>query len=294
MLHEQKKQKPGLVPIYINPHSGSLRTGSTITLGARGDSYYEYLLKHWLQSGKSIRYLLTDFIESYDAIKEHLLRKSEPNKLLYVGELLGGHSFSPKMDHLVCFLPGVYVLGVENKMFGTGPDAAAKEKEAIEIAANLTFTCHNFYAKTATGLSPEIVFFNMAPSAKEDLIIKPQDSHYLLRPETVESLFYMYRHTKDPKYRQWGWEIFLAIEKHTKQPDGRGYCSIDSVLDANKHYFSRDKMESFFLAETLKYLYLLFSDDETLLPLDKWVFNTEAHPLPLRTADEIAGLTNKT
>ena len=40
-------------------------------------------------------------------------------------------------------------------------------------------------------------------------------------------------------------------------------------------------MESFFLAETLKYLYLLFADDQTILPLDKWVFNTEAHPLPI-------------
>ena len=45
----------------------------------------------------------------------------------------------------------------------------------------------------------------------------------------------------------------------------------------------RDKLESFFLAETLKYLYLLFSDDKDLLPLDKWVFNTEAHPLPVRS-----------
>ena len=43
----------------------------------------------------------------------------------------------------------------------------------------------------------------------------------------------------------------------------------------------RDKMETFYLAETLKYLYLLFSDDPNLLPLDKWVFNTEAHPLPV-------------
>ncbi len=41
-----------------------------------------------------------------------------------------------------------------------------------------------------------------------------------------------------------------------------------------------DVQQSFFLAETLKYLYLLFSDD-SLIPLDKWVFNTEAHPLPV-------------
>ena len=42
-----------------------------------------------------------------------------------------------------------------------------------------------------------------------------------------------------------------------------------------------NKMESFWLAETLKYFYLLFEDDPTVLPLDQWVFNTEAHPLPV-------------
>jgi mannosyl-oligosaccharide alpha-1,2-mannosidase len=40
-------------------------------------------------------------------------------------------------------------------------------------------------------------------------------------------------------------------------------------------------MESFFLAETLKYFYLLFEDDPNVLPLDQWVFNTEAHPFPI-------------
>jgi hypothetical protein len=42
-----------------------------------------------------------------------------------------------------------------------------------------------------------------------------------------------------------------------------------------------DKMESFWLAETLKYFYLLFEDDPDVIPLDQYVFNTEAHPLPI-------------
>jgi hypothetical protein len=45
-----------------------------------------------------------------------------------------------------------------------------------------------------------------------------------------------------------------------------------------------DQMPSFLLAETFKYLYLLFASDD-LLPLDDWVFNTEAHPLPIRNRD---------
>ena len=97
----------------------------------------------------------------------------------------------------------------------------------------------------------------------------------------MESLFYMYRATKDPKYRQWGWDIFQAFEKYTKLKEG--YASIDSVKRPEAPGY-RDKMETFYLAETLKYLYLLFSDDPNLIPLDKWVINTEAHPLPIYTS----------
>jgi mannosyl-oligosaccharide alpha-1,2-mannosidase len=80
-------------------------------------------------------------------------------------------------------------------------------------------------------------------------------------------------------YRTWGWEIFQAFEKYTRVEVG--YASLDNVQSLNPSY--KDKMETFYLAETLKYLYLLFSDDEELLPLDKFVFNTEAHPLPVYT-----------
>jgi len=85
----------------------------------------------------------------------------------------------------------------------------------------------------------------------------------------------MYRLTKDPIYRTWGWNIFRAFEKHTKLAEG--YATISDVL-LPKH---SDKMETFYLAETLKYLYLLFCDDFSVLPLDQFVFNTEAHPLPV-------------
>ena len=110
-------------------------------------------------------------------------------------------------------------------------------------------------------------------------LLQPLDAHNLLRPETLESLFVLYRLTGDQKYREWGWQIFNAFEKHTRVPDG-GYSSISNVKDAGNPRF-RDKMESFFLSETLKYLYLLFSDDPKLIPLDEYVFNTEGHPLPI-------------
>lgn len=79
------------------------------------------------------------------------------------------------------------------------------------------------------------------------------------------------------RYREWGWQIFEAFEKYTKVDSG-GYTSLDDVTLIPPP--RRDKMETFFLGETLKYLYLLFGD-ENVIPLDKFVFNTEAHPLPI-------------
>lgn len=108
--------------------------------------------------------------------------------------------------------------------------------------------------------------------------IYQQDSHNLLRPETVESLWVMWQVTRDPVYREWAWLIFRAFEKHTRVRSG-GYASLDSVLQVPPK--KRDKMESFWLAETLKYLYLIF-EERDLLPLDTFVMNTEAHPLPIR------------
>ena len=112
-------------------------------------------------------------------------------------------------------------------------------------------------------------------------VFQTETSYSLLRPEAIESFFYLFRVTKKRKYREWGWKIYKAIEKHAKVK--YGYSSIENVQDIqNTSYL--DKMETFFLAETLKYLYLLFNDDPNLLPLDKYVFNTEAHPLPIYTS----------
>ena len=84
--------------------------------------------------------------------------------------------------------------------------------------------------------------------------------HYLLRPETVESFFVLYQLTKDPIYREWGWEVFQSIERFCRTTYGYGALSDVHPRDTNT-VTPRDSMESFFLAETLKYLYLLFDPD---------------------------------
>uniref|UniRef100_A0A8C9ZJ45 alpha-1,2-Mannosidase n=1 Tax=Sander lucioperca TaxID=283035 RepID=A0A8C9ZJ45_SANLU len=268
LVHKLPGKQDGLVPMFINTNSGQFTHKGVFTLGARADSYYEYLLKQWIQGGKAEDDLLEDYLQAVEGVKKHLVRQTGPSRLTFVGEL--SHSrFNPKMDHLVCFLPGTLALGAHNGLPG----------DHMDLAVQLMETCHQMYQQMETGLSPEIVHFSMQASDGPNLIVKPADRHNLLRPETVESLFYMYRFTKDPKYRDWGWDILLSFNNYTKVPGG-GYTSINNVRDP-VNPGPRDKMESFFLGETLKYLYLLFSDDMELLSLDKYVFNTEAHALPI-------------
>ncbi|WOL02100.1 mannosyl-oligosaccharide 1,2-alpha-mannosidase MNS3 [Canna indica] len=296
----------GLVPIYISPHSGQF-SGENIRLGSRGDSYYEYLIKVWIQqrnSGNQINYLYEMYEQAMRGVKNLLVRKSVPKGLVFVGELPYGPkgSFSPKMDHLVCFLPGTLALGATKGM--TKKKAMelsmlkTEDLENLKLAEDLAKTCFQMYAVTSTGLAPEIAYFNIEGDSEgggldggnksseyiNDIIIKHNDRHNLLRPETVESLFVLHRITEDPKYREWGWQIFEAFEKYTKVESG-GYTSLDDVTVIPPH--TRDKMETFFLGETLKYLYLLFGDDN-VLPLDKFVFNTEAHPLPIISSEDSA------
>ncbi|KAF1977178.1 seven-hairpin glycosidase [Bimuria novae-zelandiae CBS 107.79] len=96
---------------------------------------------------------------------------------------------------------------------------------------------------------------------------------YILRPEAIESVWYMYRLTGDSYWREAGWRMFEAIETHTKTLHGNS--AIDDVTKTSPTL--NDSMESFWLAETLKYYYLLFSEED-VVSLDEWVLNTEAHP----------------
>lgn len=255
-VHGLAGKKDGLVPMFINTHSGLFTHLGVFTLGARADSYYEYLLKQWLQGGQKETQLRDDYLEAIEGIRKHLLRRSAPTNLSFVGELNHGH-FSSKMDHLVCFLPGTLALGAHHGL----------PVEHMELARALMETCYQMNRQMETGLSPEIVHFNLYPQkVQKDVSVKAGDRHNLLRPETVESLFYLHRLTGDRKYQDWGWEILRSFNSHTRVPSG-GFSSIKNVQDP-KNPQPLDKMESFFLGETLKYLYLLFSDEPGLLSLE--------------------------
>ncbi|KAI1324339.1 glycoside hydrolase family 47 protein [Xylariaceae sp. FL0255] len=298
---DRNAARDGLLPIFVHPETGQFTTNE-IRLGSRGDSYYEYLIKQFIQTRGHETIYRDMWEEVVNGIQKHLITSSKDSVLKFVAELpegIGG-KLSPKMDHLVCFLPGAIALGATNGLplvvARKGTDWNANKDAQIKLAEDLMKTCWAMYTVTKTKLAPEIAWFqahdydleprtgdrqhratrNSLPLWERDLIVKPLDAHNLQRPETVESLFVMWRITEDPVYRDWGWKIFKAFETHTKV-DG-GYTSLDDVNQVPCP--KRDNMESFWLAETLKYLYLLFSPTN-FFPLTEVVFNTEAHILPI-------------
>ncbi|XP_049323533.1 mannosyl-oligosaccharide 1,2-alpha-mannosidase IA isoform X2 [Astyanax mexicanus] len=259
-----KIEKPhGLYPNFLSPVSGNW-VQHHVSLGGLGDSFYEYLIKSYLMSDKTDEEAKRMYYSALEAIETNLVQKS-PGGLTYVAEWRGG-VLDHKMGHLACFSGG---------MVGIGADDGAPEKRQhyLDLAAEITHTCHESYSRSATKLGPEAFRFD---GGAEATATRLSDRYYILRPEVIESYMYMWRLTHDPKYRQWGWEAVEALEKHCRVEDG-----FSGIRDVYASTVSHDNMQqSFFLSETLKYLYLLFSDDD-LLPLDDWVFNTEAHPLPV-------------
>ncbi|THH26373.1 hypothetical protein EUX98_g7818 [Antrodiella citrinella] len=226
-----------------------------------------------------------------------------------------------RMEHLSCFFPGLLALGVHtlppdvfsNAHKGFTPSQAEKlsghdvRDLHMWAAIGLGETCWRMYADEASGLSPELIAMRFPtapvpsglwvdaftdwkvngtgslPPGTEDKPLmdnvrdyEVSNRNYYLRPETVESMYLLWKATGDELWRDRGWVIFEALEKEARTEVAYAPLKNVAVTDGGQH----DDMPSFFLAETLKYLYLLFLDEDPV-PLDKWVYNTEAHPFPI-------------
>ncbi|KAF9068764.1 glycoside hydrolase family 47 protein [Rhodocollybia butyracea] len=307
---KENRRPHALASIFMHVETGQFFP-SAIRLGSRGDSYYEYLLKQYIQTNQTEDVYRQMYDAAMASVQQHLISHSPYTRMTYTSELLpeqhedGRISWRkvPKQDHLVCFFGGSLMLGATITGASSSVSIPPQQAEFLEngerdwhTGTELIRTCVDTH-DTLTGLSPEIAYFRIPSDGSmamfhksgvpSDWYIKgaspgeeaPYDARYILRPETVESLFIAYRLTGDIRYRQWGWQIFQSIETHCKVETG-GYASIMNVDEVPSR--KEDKMETFLMSETLKYLYLLF-DDASVLPLDKYVFNTEAHPLPIFT-----------
>ncbi|XP_011935478.1 PREDICTED: mannosyl-oligosaccharide 1,2-alpha-mannosidase IC isoform X2 [Cercocebus atys] len=232
----RKIEKPfGLYPNFLSPVSGNW-VQHHVSVGGLGDSFYEYLIKSWLMSGKTDMEAKNMYYEALEAIETYLLNVS-PGGLTYIAEWRGG-ILDHKMGHLACFSGGMIALGAED---------AKEEKRAHyrELAAQITKTCHESYARSDTKLGPEAFWFN---SGREAIATQLSESYYILRPEVVESYMYLWRQTHNPIYREWGWEVVLALEKYCRTE--AGFSGIQDVYSSTPSH--DNKQQSFFLAETLK------------------------------------------
>eukprot|EP00588_Corethron_pennatum_P001611 CAMPEP_0194286482 /NCGR_PEP_ID=MMETSP0169-20130528/32653_1 /TAXON_ID=218684 /ORGANISM="Corethron pennatum, Strain L29A3" /LENGTH=577 /DNA_ID=CAMNT_0039032943 /DNA_START=313 /DNA_END=2046 /DNA_ORIENTATION=- len=273
------KPKDGLYPTRVSVRNGKVKfSNSEISFGAMGDSFYEYMLKIWLQGGQKESMYRTMYDESMDGMVNQLIQKSTPGGLTYIAER-NANRIIHKMDHLACFMGGLLALGAYTDPGGLESERAQRD---LQLAKDITYTCYQMYKRMPSGIAPEAITF----SAGRDFDAS-NARYYILRPETVESFFILNQLTGDPIYREWGWEIFQSIEKHCRTEIA--YSGLRDVTQAKP---TQDhKMESFFLAETLKYLYLLFDPDTPVDVLKKHVFNTEAHPL--RRFDQLPDLKPK-
>jgi len=281
-LMDKMNPANGLYPYFIRNTNGEPQfANSKITFGAMSDSFYEYMLKIWIQGGKTEPLYRNMYDKAIQGMHDELLSLSSPSGLVFIADKNSG-SIDSKMDHLVCFMGGLLALGAYTDPQGLHSDRAQRD---LKTAKALTYTCYQMYSRMPTGISPEFIQFY----AGKDFDVGRGAPHYLLRPETVESFFVLYHLTGDPVYREWGWEVFQAIERYCKTDVG--YGQLKDVRRVGRP--AEDKMESFFLAETLKYIYLLFDPETPIDLLHKHVFNTEAHPVrtfPTMDEDDVINL----
>lgn len=239
----------GLIGTRINVETGKW-TNTDSHISAEIDSYYEYLLKGWLlfddQDCKRM------WRESIPAINQYLADEAKgaigkrTNRELWYGhaDMNTGKRTATTYGALDAFFPAVLALSGD-----------------LDRAKRLQTSSFRMWNKH--GIEPEEFDYTT---------LAVVSAGYPLRPEIVESAYYLYHYTKDPHYLRMGEALFRDFVKHCKTDEG--YAALKSVVTKEKS----DSMQSFLFAETFKYFYLLFAPPKTL-DFDKVIFNTEAHPV---------------
>ncbi|KAK5987293.1 Mannosyl-oligosaccharide alpha-1,2-mannosidase [Cladobotryum mycophilum] len=277
---------PGMWPQEMNYREETMiETRYTIAGGA--DSMYEYFPKmHALLGGLDPQYEeMTS--KSLETIRDTLLFRpmtpKDDNILLSGNVVVIGaiKELTPEMNHLTCFAGGMYALA--GKLLD--------RKDFLDLGSRLTAGCVWEYDAMPTNIMPEVSTFIACekldgPCPYNEELIRPgrhrafpgfagiRETNYLQRPEAIESVFYMWRITGDQAWRDAAWRMWEGIVRETETEIA--FASISDVTTHSGH--KSDTMETFWLAETVKYFYLIF-EDESVINLDDWVFNTEAHPV---------------
>lgn len=242
LVETYKRRSPlGLVGASINVETGAW-TDKDSHISGGIDSYYEYLWKCWLLFGD--KDCLEMWNASIPAINKYLADDTGAELWYGHADMLTGQRTETTYGALDAFFPALLAL--------SGDLPRARRLQAS------SFKMWNLH-----GIEPEVIDYKT---------MRVIATTYHLRPEIVESAYYLYHYTKDPEYRQMGGKIFNDFVRYCRTE--AGYAALSDIVTKQQ----RDEMESFVLAETFKYFYLLLAPAD-VLDFDKVVFNTEAHPL---------------
>jgi hypothetical protein len=242
LLETFKRRSPlGLVGESINAETGEwTNTDSHISGGI--DSYYEYLWKCWLLFGdKDCRDMWNT---SIPVVNKYLADEVRGELWYGHADMQTGKRTRAEYGALDAFFPALLAF--------SGDVERGRRLQAS------SFKMWNLY-----GIEPETIDYKT---------MRVISWSYHLRPEIVESTYYLYHYTHDSEYQRMGEKMFDALVKYCRTDSG--YAALADVSTKQQ----LDEMESFVLAETFKYFYLLFASPE-ILQFDKVIFNTEAHPL---------------
>lgn len=241
-VHE-RRSKLGLVGSDINVRTGEW-TERTAHICAGVDSYYEYLYKAYQLFGDTT--IGRVWRESIAAVNTYL--REEKDGLLWYGRsnMDTGERTGRVITLYDAFMPALLVL--------SGDTAHA---ERLQHTWDVVWKEHG-----------------LEPTAYDYGTRSVRDGAYDLNPEIIESAYYLYHFTGKRIYRDMAVGYWNDIKKHCRTEVA--FTSVEDVRTMRQ----KDYMPTFFFAETLKYLYLVFSEGHGTFDLSEHVFNTEAHPFP--------------
>jgi mannosidase alpha-like ER degradation enhancer 2 len=254
LVETYKRRSPiGLVGEGIDVETGKWTNTDSHISGAI-DSYYEYLLKCWLLFGDQDCKRM--WLNSIGAINKYLADEVSRESGTLIGKLPVNELWYGHAD-MNTGARGATTYGALDAFF---PSVLAMSGD-LQRASRLQES--SFKMWNLQGIEPEEIDYRA---------MKIASPGYPLRPEIVESTYYLYHYTKDPKYLRMGQTLWQDFVKDCRTD--QGYAALKSVITKEK----ADSMQSFLFAETFKYFYLLFSLPNTL-DFNKVIFNTEAHPI---------------
>ncbi|MFZ6678714.1 glycoside hydrolase family 47 protein [Undibacterium sp. Tian12W] len=240
----ERRSSIGLVGARINVETGEWADQNS-HIGGGIDSYYEYIYKCWRLFGDADCKAMWD--TSIDSVNRYLGDEVDSGFWYGRANMQSGARTASRYGALDAFMPALLVL--------SGDVERAKR---LQDSGLKMWRIH--------GIEPESLDYKT---------MTVTSGSYHLRPEIIESAYYLYRTTGDAKYRLMGKEFFEDFVKYCRSESG--YAALKDVRSKEKD----DSMESFLFAETFKYYYLLFAP-KSALDFDKVTFNTEAHPLQIK------------